>query len=215
MNTSMDMEIEPVKCPEEFKENLTRYRAIVFYFEGTSISKIAQLLNKPKGTISKWVKKFLEIGDVIKEKEKTGRPKKITQDVEDQIKKYLKDNPSITQNEISEKISKEMGIQLTRQAIAYYLKSIGTYKLQHSIPILSKKNQEKRLEYAQVHKHDKFSNVIFSDESRFQLCSNTKKVFVLKESEIPQKPTPNPNFSVLVWGLYLKGVKLHWFLLIK
>ncbi len=139
MNTSMDMEIELLKYPEEFKENLTRCRAIVFYFEGTSISKIAQKLNKPTGTISKWVKKFLEIGEVIKEKEKTGRPKKITQDVEDQIKKYLKDNPSITQNEISEKISKEMPIQLTRQAIAYYLKSIGTYKLQHSIPILSKK----------------------------------------------------------------------------
>ena len=182
MNTSMemDMDLDLPTCPEKFKENLTKYRAIVYHFDGVTTSRIAKLLSKPKGTISKWISKFLEVGEVISEKEKSGRPKKITSEIEEQIEIYLKDDPTMSQNDLSEKIYKEMNINIARQTISDFLKTKGKYQLQQPIPILSLKNQQKRLDYALFHKNDKFSNVIFSDESRFQLCTNTQRVFFLK-----------------------------------
>jgi hypothetical protein len=49
------------------------------------------------------------------------------------------------------------------------------------MPILSEKNKEKRLQYCSIHKNDKFSNVIFSDESKFEIYTNSKKIFVSKD----------------------------------
>ena len=77
---------------------------------------------------------------------------------------------------------------------------IGSFKLPIERPILSEANTLKRIEYCKEHLYDKYTNVIFSDESKFELCRTTKKVSVIKGEETPDKPKPNPNYSVMIWG---------------
>jgi hypothetical protein len=53
------------------------------------------------------------------------------------------------------------------------------------MPILTEKNKMKRLEYCNIHKNDLFTNVIFSDESKFEIFANSKKIFVKKSDDYP------------------------------
>lgn len=53
------------------------------------------------------------------------------------------------------------------------IKLIGSYKLPKPKPILGERNMLKRFEYCNIHKNDKFTNVIFSDESKFMIFANS------------------------------------------
>jgi len=61
-----------------------------------------------------------------------------------------------------------------------------------------------------AHENDNFDDVIFSDESYFELFTNTRKVFVLSGEETPHKKMPNPiaNEKVLYWGAISKKGKV-------
>ncbi len=193
---------------KEYEYNLTKYRAVVYYFDGINLTEIEKILNIGKGTISKWIKKFKEEGDVLQTKEKTGRPSLINNEVEDLINESLKSNPSLTQIELTQIIKEKLKINISKTTVQAYLSNIGEYKLPFQIPLLSAKNREKRVEYAQFHLNDQFSNVIFSDESRFEMNSNRKKIFVFKGDERPRKTKLNPNYSIMVWGAISKRGKI-------
>jgi transposase len=50
--------------------------------------------------------------------------------------------------------------------------------------------------------------VIFSDESKFEICRNTHKVFVLKGEEIPHIGISNPPISTMIWGAISRKGKI-------
>ena len=64
------------------------------------------------------------------------------------------------------------------------------------------------MDYCKYHKNDEFTNVIFSDECYFELNRNSKKIFVLKDHEAPNKLWFNPNIKVGVWGAISKKGKI-------
>ena len=70
------------------------------------------------------------------------------------------------------------------------------------------KIKKKRIDYSVYHHNDKFTNVVFSDESRFQLFTNNKKVFVRKGDARPFVGKPNPNYSIMVWGAICRKGKV-------
>lgn len=49
---------------------------------------------------------------------------------------------------------------------------------------------------------------MFTDESKFEICRTTQKVFVFKEEETPHKPKPNPNYSFMIWAAICKRGKV-------
>ena len=58
----------------------------------------------------------------------------------------------------------------------------------------------KRLEFARIHLHDNFNNVIWSDETTVQLETH-KCMCYRKEGENPHtKPHPKHSVKVHVWG---------------
>lgn len=198
MDVSMEKELPDV--PEEFSENLIKYQVIVYYFSGEKVSDISKKVARGSSTCSKWIKKFKETGDVLKKIEKIGRPTVLTEEIKEFIYNKMKKDNTISLEKLTQKINDQFKIKIAKSTLSGHMSTIGSYKLPVNIPILSSKNKEKRLNYATYHSNDNFTNVIFSDESRFQICRNTKKVFVLKGDSQPTKFMPNPNYSVMVWG---------------
>ncbi len=146
---------------------------------------------------------------MLKVLEKSGRPIVFNDEVKQFITNEIQNNNTYTQNQLKDKVKEELGLDISISTISNFLSEIGSYKLPSNVPILRTKNKEKRLNYANYHLKDKFSNVIFSDESKFVLHRNTKKVFVIKGDINPVKQMPNPNYSIMVWGAISKKGKLH------
>ncbi len=203
------MEIQKPIVPDFCADKLLKMRVIVYYFDGMPQTEIVKKVNVLKGTVSKWLSDFKKTGEIFKTKEKTGRPAKFNDEIQQMLVDLITESPYITQEEISEQIFARTKIKIAQQTISTYLSQLGSYKIPQKVPILSEKNREKRLSYARFHLNDKFSNVIFSDESRFQVYSNTRKVFVFKGDDSPQKPMNNPNYSVMVWGAISKKGKIN------
>jgi hypothetical protein len=78
-------------------------------------------------------------------------------------------------------------------------------------PFLREEHKAARLDYCETHLKNKttFRNVIFTDECRFYMNRNTKKVFVLKGQPVPKKKKFNPDYSVMVWGAICFEGTLH------
>ncbi len=126
------------------------------------------------------------------------------------------ENPSMGLEALKEKFNQEVSLDISISTLSKTLKSLGTFMGPTWTPTLTEKHKEARLDYWQNHleKKSSFEEVIFSDESRFYINRNTKKVFVMKGGPHPQKQKKNPNLSKMVWGgityestLYLRGVE--------
>ena len=102
----------------------------------------------------------------------------------------------------------ELGTNAWNLTINRFEHEIGSFKLPKETPILSEINRLKRLEFCRNHYGDEFSNVIFTDESKFELCRTTRKVFVLNDEDNPSKPKPNPNYSFMIWAAISKRGKI-------
>ena len=70
-----------------------------------------------------------------------------------------------------------------------------------ALPTLSLDNLMNRLAYCERHLHDKFSNVVFSDESNFQLAPNKQVLWYRKGVDPkPNLAKPKNNKKVMIWG---------------
>ena len=78
-------------------------------------------------------------------------------------------------------------------------------------PYLTNDQIKDRLKFCRTHLNEgsTFRNVVFSDETRFYLNRNTKRVFVLKDEERPQKSKYNPDYSIMLWGSICYKGKVH------
>ncbi len=47
------MEVEKPIVPEEFEENLNKYRMIVYFYDGKSLNAISKITRKAKATCSR------------------------------------------------------------------------------------------------------------------------------------------------------------------
>jgi transposase len=184
------------------EQSLRKYRVIVYHEDGYSYSEIERETGYQKGTISKIIEKFRNYGDVNFNCYSSNCGRHSVLDTQDKslIIDFLSKDNTTTLEELQEKIFENSGKDVSTWAINQFEHSLGRFKVPKQKPILSEKNKLKRLEYAVLHQHDQFSNVIFTDESYFCLNRNTKKVFVFQGEEAPYNPWYNPDQCVMVWG---------------
>ncbi len=195
----------------EQQESYIKYKIVVLRYDfSLSIEKIAKKVGKSKSAVHNILERFQKFANVHHtEYSKCGRKEKISDDeVQQFIFDKLKENDQITQNEIASMVSENFGISVSQKTISNFLKNCGSYYKKLEIPILSDKNKKKRIDYSVYHHNDKFTNVVFSDESRFQLFTNNKKVFVRKGDARPFVGKPNPNYSIMVWGAICRKGKV-------
>ena len=129
------------------------------------------------------------------------------------IKTELTNNPNLNQTEIAQSLKDSMNLEVHRSTISRFLKDEGVYKNPISRPIISLKNKEKRLDYSKFHSNDIFPNIIFLDESYFELNRKTKKMFVFKGNLDNEINYYNPNHKIGVWGAISRKGKIGFTLL--
>jgi len=81
-----------------------------------------------------------------------------------------------------------------------YLGKLGMFVKPRFKTQLSENNRQKRVQYCERFGNFSFKKVLFTDESSFQLNTNTLKVFQFKGQKPPQLTKHNPNVKIMVWG---------------
>lgn len=178
--------------------NAVKYRTIGYYYEGRSITEIAQLVSKSYVTVKRWIEKFKETKDLIKQRPRSGRPSKLSKRAVASMKNMLKRDPSLSYQQVSDKLK---GVKkLSKSTVARYLKNSGTKYLPRREPVLSDKNRQKRLAFALQYSKHPLKNIIFSDEVHFDLNGNKRRFYRFRGD--PRRPRIhfNPNIKIHVWG---------------
>ncbi len=193
-------------------EIIKKYHVIVLHAENFSNKSIAKKLDMYTAQVSRLIKKFYEHNDVLFKSNTTnigGHNKKLNTPHKNFILNKLDEFPKTTQKKLVEELNTEFKIKTSISTVSRYLKTMGDYKNPKMAPVISEKNKIKRYDYATYHKNDMFSNVVFSDETYFELNKYTKKIFVLhgEESDYKNKFN-NPNFKIGVWAAISKKGKI-------
>jgi len=102
--------------------------------------------------------------------------------------------------EIRNQVEGELDISSSLSTVCRTLKSMGRFLTPTWTPLLTEDQKNQRLNFCITHQmlDYTFRNVVFSDETRFYLNRNTKRVFVLKDAERPQKLKYNPDYSIMI-----------------
>ena len=163
-----------------------------------SILAIYKAVGKNYTTVKRWIQKFNQTGNLEIKKAGGGRPKRITPRVEQFIRNQYSKDKSLTYLQITQRLRKLK--KVGKSTIARFCKAHGTKYLPKKQYILSEVNKEKRREYARYLKGGKLADIIWSDESKFDLNRNKKRYFRFKNKPRVGKTVFNPNQSIMVWG---------------
>jgi Transposase/DDE superfamily endonuclease len=108
----------------------------------------------------------------------------------------------ITATEIQNKLEKQ-GVEVSARTIRHRLSESGDkFVKEISKPLLSEKHQAIQLQWAKKHKKFDWKNVIFTDESTFQLFQSNRKVWQFAQSRKVFYTVKHPQ-KVHVWGCFL------------
>lgn len=176
---------------------------------GLTEKKIGEIVNRPRSTVQYIIKKWKETKSV-ENKQRSGRPKALS--IADnrwlvrQIQKNPKTNATILCNNAKEYLGKE----ITPQTIRNSLKIHGYRgRTARKKPFVNKINRSKRLKFARAYVKEPesfWTNVIFADESKFNLFGCDGKVIVYRKAntELEERNTvatvKHGGGGLMVWG---------------
>src|SRR5262249_30898315 len=69
-------------------------------------------------------------------------------------------------------------------------------------PLLTDEQQHRRLDWARAHTRVNWKNVVFSDETTFQMFRNTIKAFQKIEEPKLERPMPKHPYKIHFWGAF-------------
>lgn len=193
-----------------------RVRAITLLEEGYSSREVASKISKPGNkihhtSILRLKKKYEETGSV-KNKQVSGRPRKLTErDERTVVRLILKDECS-TASEVQRSLKVHDNIEVSSNTVRRVLKRNGfVARVKRKKPLLSKTHRKTRLEFAEKYKHwtvEDWNKVVWSDESKFQIFGSDGRTYCWKKAgeklqDRHVKPTVKfGGGSVFVWGCF-------------
>lgn len=170
-----------------------------------SAQEIHKITNIPLSTIYYNLQKLKSIGSVEQSKG-AGRPKVVTKELSQKIRRYIEKNPSISLRSLVTKLNGAV----SRSTLSRHLKSLG-YKntIPKAAPMLTEVQKKKRLKWAKKHLNDNWSKTFFTDETAFQLFRNT--VGQWYKGKKPICRVPKNRTKIFAWGGFSKTGKVSLF----
>lgn len=175
---------------------------------GKSKRAIANIVNKSPSTVQHIIERFRE--NRIGNKVRISPKKAFSERDERWILNLVRDNPKISAPKIRVEVEKHLGIKVCDETIRIVLRNHGFNNRAPRIkPLISPKNKQRRLEFANryySHGPEFWNNVIFADESKFNVFGSDGKVRVWrkKNEELNlknlQASVKHGGGSVMVWG---------------
>lgn len=179
--------------------------------EGKSVRKIAEIVGKPTSTVQDIIKKHKTYGIVENLAGRGRKPILLTQNKRFIVRK-IKENPKVSIPKLTKDVSEIIKKPLSTETVRRALRSEAYHgRVARKKPFISNVKKKKRLEFAKSHldKPESFWNeVIFSDESKFNLFGSDGKQIVWrkKNTEFQAKHTKatvkHGGGSVMVWGCF-------------
>ena len=186
-----------------------RHKIVILHQQGKSQRAIARLTGFSRCGVQEVLKKFEETGEV-KDRKRSGRPKKLSESDE----KYLKVTSLRDRRKSSKALAHELAVSGgTKVHSSTIRRSLGRSGLHGRVatkkPLLRRGNKQKRLKFAKRHKtwnSAQWRRVLWSDESQFQLFGSNRRHYVRRrvgEKYIDaclQPTVKHGGGSVMVWG---------------
>lgn len=193
------------------KETTAEERKIVLrlHQENKSYAEIAKVINRSRYTIRNIIKRF-QGGNSLRNRHRTGRPRKITEREERKIVRTVKKKPKITASEISAMLRADDNLNVHSETVRRALKRAGlSSRIARKKPLISKKNKKLRKEFAieYIRKTEDFwDTVMFSDESKFNIfhCDGRVRVWRKPKCELDadkvQATVKHGGGGAMIWG---------------
>lgn len=186
-------------------------KILELYKSGVKQADIAKNFLLHRSIVSRTIKKFNTTGSVMPIKN-SGRPRKTTNKLDRRIVRICKERPFLSSNQILAEIKQTVEYSVSSRTIRRRLVEAHLLSRRPAKkPLLSKKNIRSRLQFAVSHANwtfDQWKNVLFSDESKFNLFRSDGVCHVRR----PKGERLNPRYvsptvkhgggSVMVWSCF-------------
>jgi len=161
---------------------------------------ITKLTGVPLSTSYKYVAQ-LKKNHELKPISRPGRPTILTSKDRTVLGRIIQNDKYLTCEEIATKLSSK--VEISARTVNRELNRIG-YCSSHpkTAPLLTPEQCERRVEWAIAHLRQNWKNVVFSDETTFQMFRNTMKAFHKVGTSVPYKGVPKHPAKVHVWGAF-------------
>ncbi|UYV66997.1 hypothetical protein LAZ67_4003618, partial [Cordylochernes scorpioides] len=185
-----------------------KWRTVGRMEAGQSQVEVTRWLNVNK-SVSKIWKQFIETG-TIRRKEGSGRKRKAATSEDRYLVATAKRHREMTAIQLSNELSSATGTRISRQTVYRRLHEGALYARRPMVCIpLTSAHRRARLNWCLEHHawtHDQWANVLFSDESRFSLNTDSRRVFIWREPGTHYHPNNIREIdsfrggSLLVWA---------------
>lgn len=197
-----------------------RGRAIGRLEEGATVTKVAAAMGVSKSVISR-LKKSFESGNALR-KHAGGRARKTTPAEDKYLTVTAKRNRRSTPRQLAVDLACSTGTQVSARTVSRRLNMVGLYARKPVVCLpLKTCHRRQRLQWCKEHyqwSEQKWSTVMFSDESRFTLTSDSGHQHIWRErgTRCQQQNVHTRNRyspGVMVWaGIMVNGrTPLHIF----
>ncbi|KAL4500774.1 hypothetical protein ABPG72_020008 [Tetrahymena utriculariae] len=155
--------------------------------------------------------RFEKDGDFNDQRQSNGGHNKIiNEEIQEILREQTTENPSVSSKKLSQIMNQEYDISISSSSVNRARTEQGMYYSPQPNQLhISENTRQSRFFYCKQHRNDKFTNVLFTDESNFQLFYNKNSRWYTQDLEniIPTSTQPiNPNLKIMVWGgICLKG----------
>ncbi|KFM73360.1 Transposable element Tc1 transposase, partial [Stegodyphus mimosarum] len=190
-------------------EESVKWRIIGRLEAGQSIMETATCLNISRQTVSKLWKQFQNDGSVVR-RPGQGRKRMTTASEDRYLALTARRNRKATARQLSSELAAATGTVASRQTIYRRLNEKGLYARKPRVCVLlSSQKKKDRFNWCKEHQNwteHQWSHVLFTDESRFSLTGDSKRVYIWRESGTRNDPSnivERDRFGsggVMVWG---------------
>jgi len=178
---------------------------------GLSFGKLGKMVGCKDYTVSRLARK-LEAGQSLENSASPGRPPKLSDRAKREIVRKSKSNRKLTAVDISKDLVDNFDTQISRQTVSRVLCDAGLPgRRAAKKPLLTQKQMDKRMEWAQKYKHwsaTDWEYVVWSDESPFKLFQGSRRQYVRRgvgerfNAECIEPTVKHGGGGIQVWGCF-------------
>lgn len=181
---------------------------------GKSQAQVARDFNLSRQIISVWNRKEQSTGSVSN-KQRSGRPPKLTDHVSRIIRRMSIANPRLTAADIKRDLNENHSFDISLTTVKQCLRNANLFGRRPSKkPFIFARNRKARLEFAQKYKNwtsQEWARVLWSDESKFNMFSSDGIRYIRRppnKRDDPKYQVPTVKHGgghVMVWGCFSRS----------
>jgi transposase len=164
-----------------------------------SIRAISKQTHHSTKTVSRWINRFKETGDIA-DRARPGAPRKTTQQDDQWLVRACHGNRELTANDLNVRLTAARAVAVSDRTVSSRLVAAGLRSLRpRAVPSLTASQKKQRLSWAKKNKKRAWSRVLMADEKTFQLGTYARRVRrrLGEDVQVPAKAHP-PKLHV--WG---------------